>query len=270
MERRHLNELSIQELKGYKGIQAPVNTNKDGLVQLILGHQARVLTERAQKAVQQIGHAHQPEDVLSVNPQTLEPPTTAYSSSSSSPSSRLNQSSPGPVGQSSSMDIRSRVRAHIHLRKSTEVLDTSGIGSIEELSDESQIDLLSVRQLKTILQRNCIDYRGCVEKSELMERVHRLYQDKLEQKELEAKIIADGDRGMLCGLVPTVPFVHFLPLLLPSLLTLSPWQKQRMTTCVRCAWTRQLTACSWTAATCSRVSSVADSYQNVRCVGSTS
>jgi hypothetical protein len=194
MERRHLNELSIQELKGYKGIQAPVNTNKDGLVQLILGHQARVLTERAQKAVQQIGHAHQPEDVLSVNPQTLEPPTTAYSSSSSSPSSRLNQSSPGPVGQSSSMDIRSRVRAHIHLRKSTEVLDTSGIGSIEELSDESQIDLLSVRQLKTILQRNCIDYRGCVEKSELMERVHRLYQDKLEQKELEAKIIADGDR----------------------------------------------------------------------------
>jgi hypothetical protein len=92
------------------------------------------------------------------------------------------------------MDIRSRVRAHIHLRMSTEVLDTSGIGSIDELSDESQIDLLSVRQLKTILQSNCIDYRGCVEKSELMERVHRLYQDKLEQKELEAKIIADGDR----------------------------------------------------------------------------
>ena len=69
-----------------------------------------------------------------------------------------------------------------YLYQSTEVLDTSGIGSIEELSDESQIDLLSVRQLKTILQRNCIDYRGCVEKSELMERVHRLYQDKLKQK----------------------------------------------------------------------------------------
>jgi hypothetical protein len=99
-----------------QGIQAPVNADKDRLVQLILGHQARVLTERAQKAVQQIGHAHQPEDVLSVNPQALEPPTTAYSSSSSSPSSRLNQSSTGSGGQSSSMDIRSRVRAHIHLR----------------------------------------------------------------------------------------------------------------------------------------------------------
>ena len=70
---------------------------------------------------------------------------------------------------------------HLHLQ-STEVLDTSGISRVEELSHESQIDLLSVRQLKVILQSNCIDYRGCVEKSELMERVHRLYQDKLDQK----------------------------------------------------------------------------------------
>ena len=66
--------------------------------------------------------------------------------------------------------------------QTTEVLDTSGITKIEELSDESQIDLLSVRQLKTILQRNCIDYRGCVEKTELMERVHRLYQERADQK----------------------------------------------------------------------------------------
>ena len=62
------------------------------------------------------------------------------------------------------------------------MLDTSGITTIEELSNESQIDALTVRQLKMILQRNCIDYHGCVEKTELMERVHRLYQDRLEQK----------------------------------------------------------------------------------------
>jgi hypothetical protein len=91
-------------------------------------------------------------------------------------------------------DIRTRVKQQLRLRKTTEVLDTSGITKIEELSDESQIDLLSVRQLKTILQRNCIDYRGCVEKTELMERVHRLYQERADQKELEAKIVADGDR----------------------------------------------------------------------------
>lgn len=53
---------------------------------------------------------------------------------------------------------------------------------MEDLRDESQIDLLSVRQLKIILQRNCIDYRGCVEKPELVERVHRLYREKEDHK----------------------------------------------------------------------------------------
>ena len=100
-----------------QGIQPPVNADRDLLVQLILGHQARILTERAQKAVQQIGNAYTAEDVLSVDPRTLEPPTTAYSSSSSSPSGRLNRSPPGLVGQSASTDIRSRVRDHMHLRK---------------------------------------------------------------------------------------------------------------------------------------------------------
>ena len=71
---------------------------------------------------------------------------------------------------------------HTHTLQSTEVLDTSGISSVEELSDESQIDLLSVRQLKIILRKNCIDYHGCVEKAELIERVHRLYREKLDQK----------------------------------------------------------------------------------------
>ena len=67
------------------------------------------------------------------------------------------------------------------------MLDTSGITKIEDLQDESQIDLLTVRQLKRILQQNCIDYRGCVEKNELMERVHRLWLDKADQKGRERK-----------------------------------------------------------------------------------
>ena len=62
------------------------------------------------------------------------------------------------------------------------MLDTSSITKIEDLQDESQIDLLSVRQLKRILLQNCIDYHGCVEKQELMDRVHRLWQEKAEQK----------------------------------------------------------------------------------------
>ena len=80
-------------------------------------------------------------------------------------------------------------RTHTHTLQSTEVLDTSGISSVEELSDESQIDLLSVRQLKIILRKNCIDYHGCVEKAELVERVHRLYREKLDQKGIYCEVL---------------------------------------------------------------------------------
>lgn len=38
--------------------------------------------------------------------------------------------------------------------------------------------MLSVRQLKEILARNFVNYTGCCEKWELMERVRRLYQDQ--------------------------------------------------------------------------------------------
>ena len=42
--------------------------------------------------------------------------------------------------------------------------------------------MLGVRQLKIILQRNCIDYRGCVEKTELMDRVKRLWLARKKEK----------------------------------------------------------------------------------------
>ena len=72
----------------------------------------------------------------------------------------------------------------------TEILDTSSICKIEDLNDESQIDLLTVRQLKRILLQNCIDYRGCVEKYELLDRVHRLWHERVDQKGKEDKMVA--------------------------------------------------------------------------------
>jgi hypothetical protein len=40
------------------------------------------------------------------------------------------------------------------------------------------IEGLTVRQLKEILARNFVNYKGCCEKWELMERVTRLYKDQ--------------------------------------------------------------------------------------------
>ena len=52
--------------------------------------------------------------------------------------------------------------------------------SLSDLSSLEDIEQLSVRQLKEILARNFVNYKGCCEKWELMERVTRLYQNDLE------------------------------------------------------------------------------------------
>lgn len=54
-----------------------------------------------------------------------------------------------------------------------------------DLESESQIEELTVKQLKVILKRNCIDFKGCVEKQELTERMKRLWTAKKKQKGTE-------------------------------------------------------------------------------------
>ncbi len=49
--------------------------------------------------------------------------------------------------------------------------------SLSDLSHEEDIESLTVRQLKEILARNFVNYSGCCEKWELVERVHRLYRE---------------------------------------------------------------------------------------------
>ena len=51
-----------------------------------------------------------------------------------------------------------------------------------DLESESQIEELTVKQLKVVLKKNCIDFKGCVEKRELTERVKRLWIAKKKEK----------------------------------------------------------------------------------------
>ena len=111
-----------------------------------------------------------------------------------------------------------------------------------DLDSESQIDELSIKQLKVILKKNCIDFKGCVEKQELTDRVKRLWLAKIKEKgkfrlwntlarqckkvcsryaawtvvthtplsihthtpqtALEKKLLQDGDLGMYMTIVP--------------------------------------------------------------------
>lgn len=64
----------------------------------------------------------------------------------------------------------------------TQMIDITMVTTIEELVSEEEINRLSVRQVKVILKRNCIDYKGCVEKDELLEKVKLLWRAKEEEK----------------------------------------------------------------------------------------
>ena len=54
--------------------------------------------------------------------------------------------------------------------------------SLDALTSVHQVHGLSVKQLKLILQQNCINYKGCVEREELQVRVRRLWQAKEEER----------------------------------------------------------------------------------------
>lgn len=50
--------------------------------------------------------------------------------------------------------------------------------SLSDLRSVEDVEGLTVRQLKEILARNFVNYQGCCEKWELMERVTRLFNDQ--------------------------------------------------------------------------------------------
>lgn len=50
--------------------------------------------------------------------------------------------------------------------------------SIDDIKDEEEIRTLSARQLKLLLARSFVDFKGCVEREELVKKAVLLYNDK--------------------------------------------------------------------------------------------
>lgn len=61
---------------------------------------------------------------------------------------------------------------------------TNRRASLSDLRSIEDIDTLPIRDIKIILTRNFVNYKGCVEKNELKDRLKQLYQSN---KELEAR-----------------------------------------------------------------------------------
>ena len=125
MERRQLEQLPLNDLKYYirhrtKDLQAPLNPSKEDLVRLILGRQARVLSERAQRALEEIGLPRV--SVTEVDLDSLEPHSSAYSYTgrppSPSPSGASNtEPSEASLSRSTGSQIRGEVKRHNELKK---------------------------------------------------------------------------------------------------------------------------------------------------------
>jgi len=60
---------------------------------------------------------------------------------------------------------------------------------MEDVSNADEIANLTVLELKQILTANFIDYKGCVEKKELIDKVTMLYESIQKNKESEEGIM---------------------------------------------------------------------------------
>ncbi|MGH0147553.1 UNVERIFIED_CONTAM: hypothetical protein FKN15_019376 [Acipenser sinensis] len=76
--------------------------------------------------------------------------------------------------------------------------------SLSDLKELEDIDALTVRQLKEILARNFVNYKGCCEKWELMERVTRLYNEQKELQDLDTAA-PPGSEENLCKICMDSP-----------------------------------------------------------------
>uniref|UniRef100_A0AAQ4RZS5 RING-type E3 ubiquitin transferase n=1 Tax=Gasterosteus aculeatus aculeatus TaxID=481459 RepID=A0AAQ4RZS5_GASAC len=168
LERAELMKLKVKELRDYLHLHE-VSTHlcreKEELVELVLGQRSLP------------SHGSVPETPTSTPPDVTSDPTICISSPT--------PDSPTSIPEPPSAEAPPPSSGHY----SVFCLSGSELGSgggpvsgrrasLSDLSCPDDIEGLSVRQLKEILARNFVNYKGCCEKWELMERVNRLYQDQ--------------------------------------------------------------------------------------------
>ncbi|XP_010146367.1 PREDICTED: E3 ubiquitin-protein ligase rififylin [Eurypyga helias] len=191
-QREELIKMKVKDLRDYlalREISTELCREKEDLVFLILGQQP-VITQEDQIRTNQFNTS------ASGQQDSVILPTTSVASSTSPDASPV---SAGPISSSLAQEhqqVNGYVSpSHIGMTgvenaaeapaeeetQSTDSEDTLVQGrkaSLSDLTSIGDINALSVRQLKEILARNFVNYKGCCEKWELLERVTRLYKEK--------------------------------------------------------------------------------------------
>ncbi|XP_029373780.1 E3 ubiquitin-protein ligase rififylin isoform X2 [Echeneis naucrates] len=194
LERAELMKLKVKELKDYLHLHE-VSTHlcreKEELVDLVLGQQSSTSSSLVPETLNP--------DPTSVNsePSSLTPHISTLTPDSPTPTPMLILESTSaqpevPIPLSETDPAETDVQDEEQSWDPEEAPVSGRRASLSDLNSLDDIEPLSVRQLKEILARNFVDYKGCCEKWELMERVTRLYQD---QQKLLANDVNAAESG---------------------------------------------------------------------------
>ncbi|NXO41542.1 RFFL ligase, partial [Locustella ochotensis] len=190
-QREELIKMKVKDLRDYLAlheISTEFCREKEDLVFLILGQQPAITQEDQIRANTFNSGAHGQQDFVSHPPTNLASPTSHDESSVSADPISSSEAQEHQQVQSLARTIFCNL-IHLYFWINYWVLrvvsldseDNLVLGrkaSLSDLSSIGDINALSVRQLKEILARNFVNYKGCCEKWELLERVTRLYREK--------------------------------------------------------------------------------------------
>ncbi|XP_026798417.3 E3 ubiquitin-protein ligase RNF34 isoform X2 [Pangasianodon hypophthalmus] len=186
-ERARLMRLRVRDLRRYltlRDISTDACTEKEELVELVLQHMGVDLQEEEEEEEEEESEEANteapPSDLalpVDAAPATPQQPALSVSAPQEETHSTNNSSGTsqdcGDVASVSLLPLENNER----LLESSPVTQRRARASISDLSSEDDIELLTVRQLKEILARNFVNFSGCCEKWELVERVQRLYRE---------------------------------------------------------------------------------------------
>ncbi|XP_026130141.1 E3 ubiquitin-protein ligase RNF34-like isoform X2 [Carassius auratus] len=211
-QRPRLMRLRVKDLRQYltlRNINTDTCREKEDLVDLVLCHLSAELEIGEDEEEEEEEEAEADTDSLPSLPRSLStPPASAARSSSQQSALSVAVSQGEALSRSDSSGTTNQDHGDatsvslLNLEPHEDILEASPAtqrrarASLSDLSREDDIESLTVRQLKEILARNFVNYSGCCEKWELVERVHRLYREnELNRRSMENvsnSLTADG------------------------------------------------------------------------------
>ncbi|XP_072603816.1 E3 ubiquitin-protein ligase rififylin isoform X9 [Vulpes vulpes] len=216
-QREELMKMKVKDLRDYLSlhdISTEMCREKEELVLLVLGQQPVVSQEgRTRAPALSPGFLEQQAFLTQPHASTV-PPT-----SPSLPSVPAQATSVTPAQAQETQQSVDSEDSFVPGRRA----------SLSDLTDLGDIEGLTVRQLKEILARNFVNYKGCCEKWELMERVTRLYKD---QKGLQHLVCGAEDQNG--GAVPPGLEENLCRICMDSPIDCVLLECGHMVTCTKC------------------------------------